>query len=124
MTPRNIKEMHVKNISVNPLCNGPLEYHIHWQCWNCKNRDTLIKQASLLPDDQAVCSHCGKTNQYVYDASISQGDEKLSDKINAMEKALFQELHAKPHDCIFLLGHNFLFGVFAYLANTLRVEDV
>ncbi len=115
--------MRVESIGVKAICNGPVEYMIRWRCSACSGKNRLVKRVSLLPPETAPCDHCTEMNAYVYDASIPVGGRYDPKTVQAAERAFFEEAvpHAAPE--IHVLGHNYVFGLFAYLSNRLAGRD-
>ena len=115
-----IHKMTIKNVLVNPVCYGPVQYRILGECSACSQDNILFGRASLLPDEQVSCSHCGTLLMYEYGFKIGQNDEQGAGRTISVEKAILEKFRTNDEACISQLGQDFLFSINAYFSNRLR----
>ena len=113
-----IHKMKIKDVLVNPVCYGPIEYRIAGECSACNKAILLVKCASLLSEDQFDCNHCGARLTYRYDPRIS-GDSR-TEKVISLEKAIMEKFRTNRESAVATLGHDFLFSINAYFTNRLK----
>ena len=115
--------MRIKNIIVNPLSLGSVEFQIIWECSHCHSENALIRRGSLLTEQDAACSQCEKINHYEYDPVSEISHQQCMKKAEALDQAIQEKIHLANLDAIRYLGHDFLFGVNTYFANRLSEAE-
>lgn len=115
--------MRIKNITVNPLSLGSIEFQTVWECASCRGENILIKKGSLLAEQDEVCGLCEYIDHYQYDPVIEIFHQRLLEKALAIETAIRERLKSLRAEPIYLLGQDLLFGVNTYFARRLTEPE-